>query len=77
MDDLTTLELYVLDRISHFSYEVMHLLSRSKLTQIDQRFLNEYKSYVHTYREILFYIRRLKEQKNNGSDTGEDNSEET
>ena len=75
MDDLTKLELYVLDRISHFSYEVINLLLRPKLTQIDQRFLKEYKSYVYTYRDILFYIRRLKEGKNDDTDRSEDHPE--
>lgn len=76
MDDLITIELYILDRISHFSYEALNLSLRPKLSQIDQLFLNEYKSYIHTYRDVLFFIRKLREKKNDDTNRGEDHPEE-
>lgn len=76
MDDLTTLELYLLECINHYSEEITNLLIRSKRTQLDTRFLNEYMDYVHTYRDILFYVRKLKEMKNDDTHRGEDHPEE-
>lgn len=75
MDDLTTIELYILDRINHFSYEVIHLLSRPNLAQHDKQLINDYKCYVHAYRNILFCVRRMKEMKNNESDQDYDEQE--
>ena len=76
MDDLTTLELYLLESINHYSEEITNLLIRTKRTQLDTRFLNEYMDYVHTYRNVLFFIRKLREKKNDDTNRGENHPEE-
>lgn len=63
MEDLTMVELYLLESINHYSEEITNLLIRTKRTQLDTRFLNEYMDYVHTYRDVLFFIRKLREKK--------------
>ena len=76
MEDLTMVELYLLESINHYSEEITNLLIRTKRTQLDTRFLNEYMDYVHTYRDVLFFIRKLREKKNDDTNRSEDHPEE-
>lgn len=77
MEDLTMLELYCLDSINHYSEEIVHLLLRSKRTQLETRFMNEYMDFVHTYRDVLFFIRKLREKKNDDNTASTDYITET
>lgn len=77
MEDLTIVELYILDTINHYSKLIDdEITSGRKMSDYRQRIIDEERCYVFAYRNILEFIRKLRKKRNNDNNTGKDNSTE-
>lgn len=77
MEDLTMVELYILDTINHYSKLIDDELSSGrKLSDYRKRIIDDERCYVFAYRNILKFIRKLRERRNNDNNRSKDNIEE-